>query len=137
MATETLTSGIKITSTHDWIRLDLGNGRGLTVSRGGVKASGAVPAAVFAAWERATRLGEGLLGARVRQFAATLPTLWPEWNAAPAAAALRMDARIRLVGELGEGVIKGLPKRKGGRFIVQLDGEPHLLSVTADMIAAA
>lgn len=75
-------NGVKVVNTFDWIRLDLGNGRGLTTSFGGTKATGAVPASVFKAWCDATGKGEGPLLDRINRFADDIATIWPDWNKA-------------------------------------------------------
>jgi hypothetical protein len=43
-------NGVKVTFTHEWIRVDLGNNRGLTTSYSGTKATGSIPPAVWKAW---------------------------------------------------------------------------------------
>jgi hypothetical protein len=80
--TNTRPNGVKVVNTFDWIRLDLGNGRGLTSSFGGIKSTGAVPANVFKAWCDANDKGEGPLLDRINRFADDLGTIWPDWNKA-------------------------------------------------------
>lgn len=81
----------RIIDTHDWISIDLGNGRRLTTSRYSDKVSGAVPQTVADAWFRMIKDfraspdeqkpdAKPFLRA-IEKFADGIPTLWPEWNA--------------------------------------------------------
>jgi hypothetical protein len=72
----------KIKKTHDYLSIDLGNGRVLTVNRNGTRATGGVPERVFEAFDKAMAdapsYGEG-----IETFAANIDTVWPEWAVAP------------------------------------------------------
>jgi len=132
-------NGVKVIVTHGWIRLDLGNNRGLTTSWGGAKATGAVPARVFDAWIKVTDGGEGKLIDRINAFADDLPTLWPEWNSAADLSGVKVGTRIRMfMGKrkgYREGTIEALPKRKNGRYSCRFDGDKFITTITADMVA--
>lgn len=136
--TETLDGGIRLTVAHDWIRIDLGNNRGLTVSYSGCKATGKIPRKVFDSWCVASEPGENIVP-RIKQFATTdLPALWPEWNQAPDTSALVVGARVEM--KLGKrvfrGTIESLPKRKGQRYICNF-GVDGRCAVTQDTLAAS
>ena len=141
--TGTRPNGVKATFTFDWIRLDLGNNRGLTSSFGGTKATGAVPNHVFKAWCE-TVDGKGKYatgkdrGENILVFADAMGTLWPEWDKAP-------DTSHLVVGYKGtrdRGPRKGLvgyevlevPIRKGGNYIVKFDGDSFRTRIAADML---
>jgi hypothetical protein len=142
-----------ITTTHEWIRLNLGNNRGLSCSYGGEKATGAVPPQVFQLWSDAhgfkpaalARLGlpvhghtpekEGgaTHGMIVQAFADQIDTIWPEWNQAPK------------IPPVGEKVVYDFGKRRGGEDtgeVVKVRGtmltirfaRTGLLSMAADML---
>ncbi len=66
----------------DYISLDFGNGRRLTTSWSGQKASGAVPTHVFKAWCAMVdeKKPEGLFLDRVKKFSTDIDKLWPEWS---------------------------------------------------------
>jgi hypothetical protein len=134
-------NGVRVVVTHSWIRLDLGNNRGLTTSFGGTKSTGSVPEAVFRAWVKATDEGEGKLIDRVNAFADELPTLWPEWNDKADLSEVSVGTRIRMFfGKrkgYREGTIEALPKRKNGRFRCRFDGDQFITTITADMVAAS
>jgi hypothetical protein len=74
----------KIKTTHDWISVDFGNGRRLTVSRSGEKATGAIPYPVFREWSNMIRTTTGdTYIDRIEKFVADIDAIWPEWNVAP------------------------------------------------------
>lgn len=141
--TGTRPNGVKVTFTHDWLRLDLGNNRGLTSSCGGTKATGKVPDAVFKAWCDAvdgknpkyagTNCGEWVIA-----FADDMDNVWPEWNKAPDTSHLVVGYR----GSMFLGPRKGsknyevvaLPTRKGGNYTIRFDGDNHKTLVAADML---
>lgn len=74
----------KINAQHDYISVDLGNGRRLTCSWNGEKATGAIPDPVFDAWHKmVVSKSETPLLERIKAFVDGLGTLWPEWNVPP------------------------------------------------------
>ena len=137
--TNTRPNGVKVVNTFDWIRLDLGNGRGLTSSFGGIKSTGAVPANVFKAWCDANDKGEGPLLDRINRFADDLATIWPDWNKAPDTSHLVVGYRGSMFlgprkGSKGYEIV-ALPARKGGSYTIKFDGDTHRTLVAADMLA--
>lgn len=87
----------KITNTHQWIRINLGNNRGLTASYSGTKATGSIPLEVFQLWSDALEYKESALarlgltkndgvakGKIIEIFASRIDQIWPGWNVAPA-----------------------------------------------------
>ncbi len=137
--TKTLTCGAKLQVSFHFISLKLSNGRTLTSGRGGEKASGDIPSAVFDAFiqmidaSQKTMSGfeindpkrpslDGCMGDWAND---TLPSLWPEWNVAPAEPTLGM--RIKQDNGKGraawrgvhEGEVIKLASRKGGRHTVK------------------
>lgn len=132
-------NGIKVVVNHDWISLNLGNNRRLTVSYGGVKASGMIPVEVFNAWDKASRLGTkgGTLGERVVAFADNMDAVWPEWNAGPDLSKLANGTKHMFKESKRKPVVEitvvAQPKRKGGLFLCQWpDGSK--CKMPADMI---
>ena len=103
-----------ITTTHEWIRLNLGNNRGLSCSYGGAKATGSIPEAVWSLWADAhdfkatamVKLGLDAAntshGAIVEAFKSQIDTLWPEWNVPP------------VVPKVGDPISYDFGKRRGG-----------------------
>jgi hypothetical protein len=80
------TKAPRITTTHDWISVDFGNGRRLTASRSGEKATGAVPQEVFRQWSGMIRAtGGGTFEEKIARFVENIDTIWPAWNVAPKA----------------------------------------------------
>ena len=79
----------RLNTQHDFISIDFGNGRRLTTSYGGQKATGAVPRVVFDAFCAMIKAKavEGVVdvtfGVRVQKFADNIATIWPDWNKAP------------------------------------------------------
>ena len=140
-------SGVKMTVTHEWLRLDLGNNRGLTTSYGGTKSTGAVPNAVFKAWCEAVD-GKGVwaskgknVGERVASFADEMDSIWPDWKKAPDTSHLVVGYRGSMFlgprkGSKGY-VITDLPTRKGGSYKIQMDGASCKTLVAADMLRPA
>ena len=138
-------NGVKMTVTHEWLRLDLGNNRGLTTSYGGQKSTGAVPEAVFRAWCEALD-GKGVwakgetVGERVASFADEMDSIWPDWKKAPDTSHLVVGYRGSMFlgprkGSKGY-VITDLPTRKGGSYKIQMDGASCKTLVAADMLPA-
>lgn len=84
MATKTKTAYPKITTQHDWISVDFGNGRRLTASRSGEKGTGLMPREVFDAWVKMVNTPDGTsLGERIAKFAADIDSIWPDWRVGP------------------------------------------------------
>jgi hypothetical protein len=80
------TKAPRITTTHDWISVDFGNGRRLTASRSGEKGSGAIPKEVFRQWSDMIRANSGgTVGEKIARFVENIDTIWPAWNVAPKA----------------------------------------------------
>ena len=136
-------NGVKVIFTHEWIRLDLGNNRGLSTSYSGTKATGSIPPAVWKAWCEAvdgkhaaagTKLGDWILA-----FADNLDALWPDWNKAPDTSHLVVGYRGSMFlgprkGSKGYEIV-ALPARKGGSYTIKFDGDTHRTLVAADMLA--
>ena len=72
----------KIKKAHDYLSIDLGNGRVLTVNRRGTRATGGVPEKVYDYFDRAMQ-GPGNYGDKIDAFAADIDKIWPEWHVAP------------------------------------------------------
>ena len=136
-------NGVKVIFTHEWIRLDLGNGRGLSTSYSGTKATGSIPPAVWKGWCDAVD-GKGkhaagkILGDRILSFADDMDAIWPDWNKAPDTSHLVVGYRGTLFlgprkGSKGY-VVTALPARKGGNYTIQMDGEKGRVLVAADML---
>lgn len=74
----------KIITNHDWISVDFGNGRRLTVSRSGEKGTGAIPPGVFDKWSKTIRApGDEPYSARIEKFVAGIDAIWPGWSIPP------------------------------------------------------
>lgn len=135
MATKTKTAYPKITTQHDWISVDFGNGRRLTVSRSGEKASGAVPRDVFNQWSVMLRAvgGEGY-GERIKKFVSDIDSIWPEWNAAPptfkVGDVVRYDFGPRRGGMMSGTVVKVLRTN----YTVRFDGI-GLVRISGDLLS--
>jgi len=138
-------NGVKVIFTHEWIRLDLGNNRGLSTSYGGTKATGSIPPAVWKAWCEAVD-GKGKHAAAgtkrgdwIVSFADDMDGLWPEWKKGPDTSRLVVGYRGSLFlgprkGSKGYEII-ALPARKGGSYTIKFDGDTHRTLVAADMLA--
>ena len=139
------TNGVKVTMTHEWIRLDLGNNRGLTTSYGGAKSTGAVPANVFKAWCAAIDGKGGYAGTTrgewVLAFADDMDNAWADWKKAPDTSHLVIGYRGSMVLGPRKGSkdyeIVALPTRKGGSYTIKFDGDTHRTLVAADMLRPA
>ena len=125
---------MKLIEAHEYVSIDFGNGRRLTTSYSGEKATGAVPRKVFTAWCALFEPGAtGTVIERVKKFMAEAPTLWPEWAAPPPSFApgdeVTMDPGKR-------GVMRGtIVKKARTSYVVRFPNE--LASVPADMLRAA
>ena len=132
-----------ITSTHDWMRVNFGNNRGLSCSYSSIKASGSVPAPVFQLWADAHDfkapalaklgiVGDTTHGAIINAFVAQIDTIWPEWCVAPK------------IPKVGETVTVNFGKRKGldsgvvekvrGTMLTVRFKREGLVGVPADMV---
>ena len=74
-----------IITTHDYVTVNFGNGRRLTGSYGGEKATGAIPKHVWQAWLALldNPADTRTLGERIQKFVDDINSLWPEWNVPP------------------------------------------------------
>lgn len=130
-------NGVKVIVTHDWIRLDLGNNRGLTSSFGGDKATGAVPMHVFNAWCKVRDASEDTFMQRIEEFADRIGDLWPEWNVAPDTSSLAVGTKhpLRLGARKPTVTVEvvNLPKRKGGNYTVRMP-DNTLCAIPADLL---
>lgn len=83
----------RVIESHDWISIDFGNGRRLTSSYSGEKASGSIPPHVFKAWisfvdgygksdeaSKAKPEDKPFLRA-IERFAVEILPKWPGWDA--------------------------------------------------------
>ena len=141
-----LASGIKINTQHEYIRLNLGNSRGLTVSYSGLKASGAVPDYVFKAWMKANDRDPATLatigvtvkasvGEIVEAFAEHLPTLWPEWNDAGMIPKVGDTVRLNF-GPRSGGIVEGEVTKVRGSSVTARYPNHGLVRCAADMLEA-
>jgi hypothetical protein len=132
MTTSKTTRKPRIINQHEYISVDLGNGRRLTASFRGEKATGSVPKHVFDAWCRAVSTQEGTVGERITAFVDRIDTVWPEWHVGPPA---------RVVGDVveldfgkGHGVDSGpIVSKRGARYTVRF-ARRGLVSVPADLL---
>ena len=126
----------RIIEQHEYISVDFGNGRRLTTSYSGERATGAIPAHVWKAWFAAMdRKGaEGTIGERVRAFAAGIDALWPEWNTPPKAFAVGQTVRFDFGprrGGMDTGVVVSL---KRTTYTVRF-ARMGLVGLSADLLA--
>lgn len=133
-----------VTTTHDWIRLNFGNNRGVTVSYSGEKSTGAVPAHVFNLWHRVHRFDEAALatiglkkegathGTVAQAFADSIDSIWPEWNVAPKLPAIGDDVTINFGAR--RGVETGKVEKVRGTSITARFPTQGLVKFAADMI---
>jgi hypothetical protein len=125
----------KIITRHDWISVDFGNGRRLTVSRSGEKATGAVPHHVFREWSNMIRTTTGdTYSDRIEKFVADIDSVWPEWHVAPptfkVGQTVKYDFGPRR-GGMAEGVIVKVLR---SNYTVRFDGM-GLVRIPGDMLA--
>lgn len=94
----------KVTTTHDRITVNLGNGRRLGYSRYRDTCSGDVPMDVFKKWSAArSNVPKGkTLGDVVNDFVSNLDTIWPEWRDAPVR--LNVGDRVAAKGPRGTAI---------------------------------
>ena len=126
----------KIIKQHDYLSVDFGNGRRLTVSRSGEKASGAVPRSVFDAWSRAMRApGAANYEERIDRFVANIQSIWPEWSTPPRAYAVgeRVSADFGKRGGVRSGVVEKVLR---SNYTVRFDGI-GLVRIAGDMLQPA
>jgi len=118
---------------HEYISVNLGNNRRLTTSFSGEKAAGAIPGRVFdvwCSWIQDTSKGE-TFGDRVKSFADSIDTIWPEWNAAPPKFEVGQKVKV-CMGKKPE--VGTVVKVRGTSVTVQLADYP--ISMAADLLGA-
>lgn len=138
-----------VNKQHEYIRVNLGNNRGLTVSYSGCKANGRVPDYVFDLWDKATRMeaskrdpavlqqigvkADANLGDVADAFAKAIPKIWPEWNVASAVPAIGATVTLNFGKRKGNdtGVVEGVR----GTMVSARFAREGLVSFPADMLA--
>ena len=147
-----------IINQHEYVSVNFGNGRRLTVSFNGEKAAGAVPHNVWATWtvlhqrklpsaataatltdaQKAFLAGPlpEINGERVQAFVDQIAALWPEWNVAPPA--FTVGQRVKLdFGPRRGGVDEGTVTAKvRTSYTVRWD-RSGLIRVSADILSLA
>ena len=129
-------SAPRIIEQHDYVSVDFGNGRRLTASFSGEKASGAVPMEVFDRWSAAIRgVTEGkTLGQAIREFVANIDTIWPAWSAPPAKVYSPEEEVSFDFGKRRGGVKKGrIVKKTRTGYQIRFEGM-GLVSMSADLL---
>lgn len=140
----------KVIENHDYLRINLGNNRGLTVSYSGCKATGKVPNYIFDLWDKCTSRQWGTpavvsalkqigiteekigLGVVTHAFAKAIPTLWPEWNKAAKLPAIGTQVTYNFGKRQGTdtGVVE---KIRGTNVTIRFKNQ-GLISMAADML---
>jgi hypothetical protein len=134
----------RVIEQHDYMSLDMGQGRRFTAGWSGFRATGSIPGAAFdaiAAYLDGHEARGETFGESFRRLADPdlLRRFWPEWDAP----ARQFSVGDRVSLDLGRrrGVVHGevvaLGRRGGGRVDVRFDGERAITSVQTDSLLPA
>lgn len=141
MASKTTPS---IINQHDYIRINFGNGRGLTVSYSGERSNGAVPEHVFKLWSQAhqfeaealKRIGREKAGANhlnvTEAFVAKINEIWPDWKTLPKVP--KVGDRVTLSFGKRKGLDTGTVEKVRGTSVTARFDHQGLVSFAADML---
>ena len=144
-----------IATQRDFLSVNFGNGRRLTVSYSGEKAAGAVPHNVWLTWTvlhqrlpmsaataaKLTNAQKAFLasplpaavGERVKAFVDQIDALWPEWNAAPPA--FTIGQRVKFDFGPRKGTDEGTVTAKARTSYTVRWDRNGLVRVSADMLS--
>jgi len=137
MAQKTAPKAPRIINQHEYISIDFGNGRRLTASFSGAKAAGAIPPHVWKAWlamiDSPTAPGPNAFLVKIEAFAASIGTLWPEWNVPPREFKVGETVKFDFGPKRGGTRSGKIEKKSRTSYVVRFDS--GLISISGDMLA--